>query len=55
MDLPLFVHNTLRSVLDGLRVYGARCSLCLFVVANFDAPAQANDIRIERRQVVVLC
>ena len=27
----------------------------MFVVVNFDALAQASDIRIERRQVVVLC
>ena len=27
----------------------------MFVVVNFDALAQANDIRIERRQVVFLC
>ena len=28
---------------------------CMFVVVNFDALAQASDIRIERRQVVFLC
>ena len=27
----------------------------IFVVVNFDAVAQASDIRIERRQVVFLC
>ena len=27
----------------------------IFVVVNFDAPAQASDIQIERRQVVFLC
>ena len=27
----------------------------IFVVVNFDALAQASDIRIERRQVVFLC
>ena len=31
------------------------CCFVLFVVVNFDSLAQANDIRIERRQVVVLC
>ena len=30
-------------------------AICMFVVVNFDALAQANDIRIERRQVVFLC
>ena len=30
-------------------------SLGMFVVVNFDALAQASDIRIERRQVVILC
>ena len=29
--------------------------LYIFVVVNFDALAQASDIRIERRQVVFLC
>ena len=30
-------------------------AICMFVVVNFDALAQASDIRIERRQVVFLC
>ena len=30
-------------------------AIYIFVVVNFDAPAQASDIRIERRQVVFLC
>ena len=30
-------------------------AIYIFVVVNFDAPAQANDIQIERRQVVFLC
>ena len=30
-------------------------NIYLFVVVNFDALAQASDIRIERRQVVLLC
>ena len=30
-------------------------AIYLFVVVNFDALAQASDIRIERRQVVFLC
>ena len=29
--------------------------ICIFVVVNFDALAQASDIRIERRHVVFLC
>ena len=29
--------------------------VCVLFVVNFDALAQANDIRIERRQVVFLC
>ena len=30
-------------------------AIYIFVVVNFDALAQANDFRIERRQVVFLC
>ena len=30
-------------------------AIYMFVVVNFDALAQANDIQIERRQVVFLC
>ena len=30
-------------------------AIYMFVVVNFDALAQASDIRIERRQVVFLC
>ena len=30
-------------------------AICIFVVVNFDALAQASDIQIERRQVVFLC
>ena len=30
-------------------------AIYIFVVVNFDALAQANDIQIERRQVVFLC
>ena len=30
-------------------------AIYIFVVVNFDAPAQASDIQIERRQVVFLC
>ena len=30
-------------------------AICMFVVVNFDALAQASDIRIKRRQVVFLC
>ena len=31
------------------------CNICIFVVVNFDALAQASDIQIERRHVVFLC
>ena len=30
-------------------------AICIFVVVNFDALAQASDIQIERRQVMFLC
>ena len=30
-------------------------AIYMFVVVNFDAPTQASDIRIRRRQVVFLC
>ena len=30
-------------------------AICMFVVVNFDALAQASGLRIERRQVVFLC
>ena len=30
-------------------------AICIFIVVNFDAPAQASDFRIESRQIVFLC
>ena len=45
------------SPLDPTPVWHTHLALAIymFVVVNFDALAQANDIRIERRQVVFLC
>ena len=45
------------SPLDPTAVWHSHLALptYVFVVVNFDALAQANDIRIERRQVVFLC
>ena len=45
------------SPLDPTAVWHSHLALaiCMFVVVNFDAMAQASDIRIERRQVVFLC
>ena len=39
----------------GLRFNHVTMPFYMFVVVNFDALAQASDIRIERRQVVFLC
>ena len=45
------------SPLDPTAVWHSHLALAIymFVVVNFDALAEASDIRIERRQVVVLC
>ena len=45
------------SPLDPTAVWHSHLALAIymFVVVNFDALAQASDIRIERRQVVFLC
>ena len=45
------------SPLDPIAVWHSHLALAIymFVVVNFDALAQASDIRIERRQVVFLC
>ena len=45
------------SPLDRIAVWNSHLALAIyiFVVVNFDALAQASDIRIERRQVVFLC
>ena len=40
---------------QGLRYIHTYIHTYMFVVVNFDALAQASDIRIERRQVVFLC
>ena len=40
---------------EGGGIFLTLCVECCLVVVNFDALAQASDIRIERRQVVFLC
>ena len=46
---------SLNSTLCGIHPSNMSNTINVFVVVNFDALAQASDIRIEKRQVVFLC
>ena len=56
VNTTLFKIQTNQKRYDILYIYiYAYMHTCIFVVVNFDALAQASDIRIERRQVVFFC
>ena len=57
LDSPSLWSASIQLTRPHCRLAFARLALAIymFVVVNFDALAQASDIRIERRQVVFLC